>query len=66
MCSYNTGRGRCMWETALWGGIAGSAVLMGALAGIYLRVKRSIIAYIMAYGTGVLIGAATFELLIYP
>ena len=53
-----------MWETALWGGIAGSAVLMGALAGIYLKVKRSIIAYIMAYGTGVLIGAATFELLI--
>lgn len=53
-----------MWEAALWGGIAGSAVLLGALAGIYFKIKRSIIAYIMAYGTGVLIGAATFELLI--
>ncbi len=53
-----------MREAALWGGIAGSAVLLGAMAGIYLKVKKYIIGYVMAYGTGVLIGAATFELLI--
>ncbi|MBA1336977.1 MAG: Integral membrane protein [Firmicutes bacterium] len=52
-----------MREAALWGGIAGSAVYIGALAGLYFKVKKGLIGFIMAYGTGVLIGAATFELL---
>lgn len=53
-----------MREAALWGGIAGSVVYIGALAGLYLKMEKSFIGYIMAYSTGVLIGAATFELLV--
>ncbi|CAM3868330.1 ZIP family metal transporter [Mesobacillus zeae] len=52
-----------MWQAALWGGIAGSAVLLGAIAGILFNIRRNIIGAIMAFGTGVLIGAASFELL---
>ncbi len=52
-----------MWSAALWGGLAGSAVLLGAIIGIYLNIKKNYIGYIMAFGTGTLIGAASFELL---
>lgn len=52
-----------MWQALLWGGIAGSSVVIGALIGLYLHIKKSIAGYIMAFGTGVLIGAAAFELL---
>jgi len=52
-----------MWHAALWGGIAGSAVFLGALAGILFQIKKRWIGIIMAFGTGVLMGAATFELL---
>ncbi|MGG0739584.1 ZIP family metal transporter [Niallia taxi] len=52
-----------MWSAAMWGGISGSAVLLGALAALLLPIKRRIIGFIMAFGTGVLIGASTYELL---
>lgn len=52
-----------MFEAALWGGIAGSSLLLGALLGIFKEIPNKISAFIMAFGTGVLIGAATFELL---
>lgn len=52
-----------MLQAAFWGGIAGSSLLIGALLGIYKFVSNKISAFIMAFGTGVLIGAATFELL---
>ncbi len=52
-----------MWNAALWGGIAGSAVFLGALTGILFQIKKKWIGTIMAFGTGVLIGAASFELL---
>ena len=52
-----------MWSAALWGGIAGSAVFLGALVGIYFHIKKNYIGYVMAFGTGTLIGAASFELL---
>jgi ZIP family zinc transporter len=48
---------------AMWGGIAGSSLLLGALVGIYKEIPTKISAFVMAFGTGVLIGAATFELL---
>lgn len=47
-----------MWNAALWGGVSGSAVLLGALAAMYLPIQNKMIGYIMAFGTGVLIGAA--------
>ncbi|MFD1739850.1 ZIP family metal transporter [Bacillus salitolerans] len=52
-----------MFEAALWGGIAGSSLLLGALVGIFKDIPNKVSAFIMAFGTGVLIGAATFELL---
>jgi ZIP family zinc transporter len=52
-----------MWTAVFWGGVSGSAVLLGALAAVLLPIKKHITGYIMAFGTGVLIGAATYELL---
>ncbi len=52
-----------MWSAVMWGGISGSAVLLGAIAAIFLPIKQRIIGFIMAFGTGVLIGASTYELL---
>lgn len=52
-----------MWTAFLWGGISGSAVLLGALVGLFFSIKKKVIGYIMAFGTGVLIGAAAYELL---
>lgn len=52
-----------MWEAFGWGALAGGAVVIGALFGLYLPLKRRLIGYIMSFGTGILIGAATFELL---
>ncbi|MFT8322478.1 MAG: ZIP family metal transporter [Bacillus sp. (in: firmicutes)] len=52
-----------MWNAAMWGGISGSAVLLGAIAAIFLPIKKRFIGFIMAFGTGVLIGASTYELL---
>ncbi|ASK61547.1 hypothetical protein CFK37_04845 [Virgibacillus phasianinus] len=52
-----------MWSAVLWGGVAGSASLLGALAVIFFPIKKKIIGYIMALGTGALIGATTYELL---
>ncbi len=47
----------------MWGAVAGSAVFMGALVGIFVKIQKKMIGYIMAFGTGVLLGAASFELL---
>ncbi|HAQ06652.1 MAG TPA: hypothetical protein DCR24_03670 [Bacillus bacterium] len=52
-----------MWLAAMWGGISGSAVLIGAIAAMFLQIPKKMIGYIMAFGTGVLIGAAAYELL---
>ncbi|WP_379152103.1 ZIP family metal transporter [Paenibacillus sp. sgz5001063] len=52
-----------MWSALLWGAISGSAVLLGALLALYLPIPKKLIGFIMAFGTGVLIGAAAYELL---
>ncbi|MBT2687744.1 ZIP family metal transporter [Bacillus sp. ISL-47] len=52
-----------MWNAAIWGGVSGSAVILGALAAMLLPIQKKMIGYIMAFGTGVLIGAAAYELL---
>lgn len=52
-----------MWTAALWGGVSGSAVLIGALLAMWLRIPKRVIGFVMAFGTGVLIGAAAYELL---
>lgn len=52
-----------MLQAAMWGAIAGSSLLIGAILGIFKNIPNKVSAYVMAFGTGVLIGAATFELL---
>lgn len=46
----------------LWGAVAGGAVLLGALAGIYLKASARLIGAVMAFGAGVLISAVAFSL----
>jgi ZIP family zinc transporter len=50
-------------QAGLWGLLAGSALLVGAGVGYYLGVPRRWVAAIMAFGSGVLISALSFELM---
>ncbi|MFN7944448.1 MAG: ZIP family zinc transporter [Blastocatellia bacterium] len=53
-----------LWlQAGLWGLLAGSALLVGALAGFFARVPQRLIAAIMAFGSGVLISALSFDLM---
>ncbi len=49
-------------QAALWGCLAGSALLIGALIGYFVRVPRRLLAGVMAFGAGVLVSALSFEL----
>ncbi|MER2061019.1 MAG: ZIP family metal transporter, partial [Niallia sp.] len=53
-----------MLEAAMWGAIASFSLLAGSVTGLFLSIPKRIIAYFMALGTGILIGASSFELLI--
>ena len=46
-----------------WGLLAGSALLLGAAIGFYARISPRVVAGIMAFGSGVLISALSFELI---
>src|SRR5215212_2462223 len=48
---------------AFWGLVAGSALLLGAAAGYFARVPQRLIAAVMAFGSGVLISALSFDLM---
>jgi len=50
-------------EAAFWGFVGGGALLLGAVAGIFLPMPRRLIGLIMAFGAGVLISALSFELM---
>ncbi|MER2141560.1 MAG: ZIP family metal transporter, partial [Priestia megaterium] len=52
-----------MMDALMWGGVSGSAVLIGAIIAIFVPLKKQLTAYIMAFGTGVLLGAAAYELI---
>ena len=53
-----------MWlEAALWGWVSGSALLIGAGLGYFPRLPQHWIATIMAFGSGVLMAALSFDLL---
>src|SRR5215217_9507571 len=53
-----------LWlQAALWGLLAGSALLLGASIGYFLRVPQRLIAAVMAFGGGVLISALSFDLM---
>lgn len=48
---------------ALWGWLAGSSLLIGAFLGWYLNLSQRIISSVMAFGSGVLISALSFDLM---
>jgi ZIP family zinc transporter len=48
-------------QAGLWGIVAASSLLLGALLGVLLRLPQRVVAALMAYGSGVLIAALCFE-----
>jgi zinc transporter, ZIP family len=50
-------------EAFVWGAVAASALLIGALAAYVWTLSRGLIAVVMALGTGLLIGSVSFELI---
>jgi zinc transporter, ZIP family len=52
-----------MVEAFGWGAVGGSTLLVGAFVAYLLAPSRSVIAVVMALGTGVLIGSVSFELI---
>lgn len=50
-------------QAGLWGFVAGAALLVGAAVGYFVHVPRRLIAAVMAFGSGVLISALSFELM---
>ena len=51
-----------MIEAFAWGFLAASALLLGALAGLSLRVSRILVGLALAFGAGALFSAVAFEL----
>ncbi|GAC14018.1 ZIP family metal transporter [Aliiglaciecola lipolytica] len=49
-------------EAAVWGFVAGCALIFGAIIGYFVKLPQKVIASIMAFGAGVLISALCFEL----
>jgi ZIP family zinc transporter len=49
-------------EAAFWGFVGGGALLIGAVAGIWLPVSNRVVGLVMAFGAGVLVRALAFEL----
>ncbi|MDB5020398.1 MAG: Zinc transporter, family [Pedobacter sp.] len=52
------------WVLAgFWGLVSGSALVIGSLAGYYLKISQKAVAIVMGFGAGVLISALSFELM---
>jgi ZIP family zinc transporter len=49
--------------SGLWGLLSGSALVLGSLAGYYLKISQKIVAVVMGFGAGVLISTLSFELM---
>ncbi|UVF20819.1 ZIP family zinc transporter [Microvirga terrae] len=50
-------------QAGLWGLLSGSALVLGALIGTFVRLPQRVIAAVMAFGAGVLISALSFDLM---
>lgn len=50
-------------QAGLWGLLSGSALLIGAVLGWFVPLPRRVVAWVMAFGAGVLISALSFELM---
>jgi ZIP family zinc transporter len=51
-----------MLEAGFWGLVGGAALIVGAAAGLLVRVPFKVIGLVMAFGVGVLFSAVAFEL----
>ncbi|MEU4799272.1 ZIP family zinc transporter [Streptomyces sp. NPDC023327] len=51
-----------IFMAGVWGLVAGSALLLGAVIGYGIRVPQWLVASVMAFGAGVLLSAVSFEL----
>lgn len=49
-------------QAGLWGLLAGAALVLGAAVAWFVRVPRTVVASVMAFGAGVLISALSFSL----
>jgi len=49
-------------QAGLWGAFAASALVLGAIAALTLRVPRRFVALVMAFGAGALVSALAFDL----
>ncbi len=52
-----------MLEAAIWGAVASLSLMFGSIIGLIYNIPVKVNAYLMALGTGVLIGASSFDLL---
>lgn len=52
-----------LFAAALWGFVGGGALVLGASVGYLVKVSNRVIAGVMAFGSGVLISALSFELM---
>ena len=52
-----------LFEETFWGFFSGEALVVGAAIGYFAKVPTKVIAGIMAFGSGVLISALSFELM---
>lgn len=49
-------------QAALWGALAGSTLVLGAVAALTLRVPPKLVGIVMAFGAGALVSALAFDL----
>jgi ZIP family zinc transporter len=50
-------------QAGLWGLLAGSALILGALVAYFTAISRRLVAVVMSFGSGVLISALAFDLM---
>jgi ZIP family zinc transporter len=50
-------------KAGLWGLLSGSALIIGAALGYFLNIPKRLVAGVMAFGSGVLISALSFDLM---
>lgn len=50
-------------QAGFWGLVSGSALIIGALTGFFVNVHMRVVASVMAFGSGVLISALSFDLM---
>jgi ZIP family zinc transporter len=52
-----------VWESLIWGFVASIPLIIGSVVALFVSLPKSIIAAIMAFGSGVLVAALSFSLM---